>query len=240
MEPNKKLEKQFKKQMKSREIQPSPAAWDRLDAMLTVAEEKKAGFNYQWLYIAAALIGFLAIAYVFLSNPTPAVDAPRNEVVNQNTPPIQNASDSITQPSVEPQKVDVIEPSFQNKQQSVAQNHHSENRQSKSIQEKSIPQKSTTETQSIAQESSINHQKTESINQTLPLKNAVNPESALAHVEVKIQTSAIKVNASNLLSKVDGELQLSFREKVIKGINKNYQNVKVALANRNQETNINQ
>lgn len=240
MEPNKKLEKQLKEKMQSREIQPSPAAWDRLDAMLTVAEEKKAGFNYQWLYIAAALIGFLAIAYVFLSHPAPAVDAPRNEVVDQNTPPIQNASDSIAQPSAEPQKIEVIEPSFQNKQQSVAQNRSSQNRQSKSIQEKSLPQKSPAETQSIAQESSINHQKTESINQTLPVKTVENSESALAQVEVKIQTSAIKVNASNLLSKVDGELQLSFREKVIKGINKNYQNVKVALANRNQETNINQ
>lgn len=240
MEPNKKLEKQLKEQMQSREIQPSPAAWDRLDAMLTVAEEKKAGFNYQWLYIAAALIGFLAIAYVFLSYPAPAVDAPRNEVVEQNALPIQNASDSIEKPSAEPQKIEVIERSFQNRQQSVAQNQSSQNRPSKSIQEKSIPQKSATETQSVAQESSINHQKTESINQTLPEKNAVHPESALAQVEVKIQTSAIKVNASNLLSKVDGELQLSFREKVIKGINKNYQNVKVALANRNQETNINQ
>lgn len=240
MEPNKKLEKQLKEKMQSREIQPSPAAWDRLDAMLAVAEEKKAGFNNQWLYIAAALIGFLAIAYVFLSHPAPAVDAPRNEVVDQSTPPIQNASDSIAQPSAESQKIDVVQPPFQNKQQSVAQNHRSENRQSKSVQEKSILQKSPAETQSIAQESSINHQKTESINQTLPEKNAVHPESALANVEVKIQTSAIKVNASNLLSKVDGELQLSFREKVIKGINKNYQNVKVALANRNQETNINQ
>ena len=43
------------------------------------------------------------------------------------------------------------------------------------------------------------------------------------------------VDAGNLLSQVDGELELSFREKVIGKINKNYQTIKVALANRNQQ-----
>jgi hypothetical protein len=45
----------------------------------------------------------------------------------------------------------------------------------------------------------------------------------------------VKVNASNLLSEVDNELELSFREKVIRKIDKNYKTVKVALANRNQQ-----
>jgi hypothetical protein len=49
------------------------------------------------------------------------------------------------------------------------------------------------------------------------------------------QIQAIAVNASNLLSQVDAELEPSFREKVIVKINKNYQTVKVALANRNLE-----
>ncbi|MBK8600260.1 MAG: hypothetical protein IPN80_06580 [Flavobacterium sp.] len=35
-----KLEKEFKRQLDQREIKPSPAAWDRLDAMLTITEEK--------------------------------------------------------------------------------------------------------------------------------------------------------------------------------------------------------
>ena len=40
MGPNK-IEKQFREKLSSREIQPSAQAWDRLDAMLSVAEEKK-------------------------------------------------------------------------------------------------------------------------------------------------------------------------------------------------------
>lgn len=240
MEPNKKLEKQFKKQLQSREIQPSPAAWDRLDAMLTVAEEKKGGYSYQWLYIAAALIGFLAIAYVFLSHPTPAVDAPRNEVVQENQPAIQNQPDSGVQPNQVQDQPEMVPPTFQNKQQAVAENHQN-HQKSPFIQQKSILQQVITQPdKSIAQESSINHQKTEQINPTSPVKSALNPETALAQTQVKLGTSAIQVNASSLLSQVDGELELSFREKVIKSIGKNYQNVKVALANRNQETNINQ
>jgi hypothetical protein len=47
--------------------------------------------------------------------------------------------------------------------------------------------------------------------------------------------SKIKINASDLLNQVDGELELSFRERVITKVNKNYQTVKVALANRNQQ-----
>ncbi|MEG1228303.1 MAG: hypothetical protein RSD71_06360, partial [Flavobacterium sp.] len=47
--------------------------------------------------------------------------------------------------------------------------------------------------------------------------------------------SKVKVNANDLLNQVDGELELSFREKVVTKVNKNYQSVKVALANRNQQ-----
>ena len=45
----------------------------------------------------------------------------------------------------------------------------------------------------------------------------------------------LKVDAKNLLSQVDGELDLTFREKVISKVNKNYREVKGALANRNKE-----
>jgi hypothetical protein len=40
MEPNK-IESQFKQKLEQRTIQPTEMAWDRLDAMLSVAEKKK-------------------------------------------------------------------------------------------------------------------------------------------------------------------------------------------------------
>jgi hypothetical protein len=49
------------------------------------------------------------------------------------------------------------------------------------------------------------------------------------------QKSTLKVDAKSLLTQLDGELDLTFREKVINKVNKNYKEVKVALANRNKE-----
>ncbi len=44
------LEKDFRNKLNQREIQPSEKAWDRLDAMLSVAEKKKP--KRTWMYIA--------------------------------------------------------------------------------------------------------------------------------------------------------------------------------------------
>ena len=55
MEPNK-LEREFREKLEKRAIQPSDMAWDRLDAMLSVAEKKKKP-NRAWMYMAASFFG---------------------------------------------------------------------------------------------------------------------------------------------------------------------------------------
>mgnify|MGYP000353473620 FL=1 len=69
------------------------------------------------------------------------------------------------------------------------------------------------------------------------VKSLTTNQDELASVDVKksVNISKVKVNANSLLSEVDGELELTFREKVFKKATKNYQEVKMALANRNQE-----
>ena len=47
MEPNK-IDNQIREKLNAREIQPSAQAWDRLDAMLAVSEEKKSKKGYGW------------------------------------------------------------------------------------------------------------------------------------------------------------------------------------------------
>lgn len=234
-----KLEKEFKNQLDQREIKPSPAAWDRLDAMLTIGEEKKVKPIYNWIYIAASIVGFLAIGYVFFSNPAELVDVKRNEVVLENATPtktkdsivkeqqtpvqIQKETEVIAESQVALQKKNTsISPSHKiNKQINVAQNQ--------------IVQSSNTNKNSVERqiEKSINNQKTNEINQTS--LNQITNESQIAQVTTKASNPTVKVNASNLLSEVDNELELSFREKVIRKIDKNYKTVKVALANRNQQ-----
>ena len=83
MEPNK-LENQFKEKLNSREINPTKMAWDRLDDMLTITEEKKPKRNYDWMYIAASIIGFIFIGVLFFSQTEELIDVKRNEVVLEN------------------------------------------------------------------------------------------------------------------------------------------------------------
>ena len=63
MEPNK-VETQIKEQLNAREIQPSEMAWDRLDAMLSVAEEKK---TIRSPFLTSRFIGIAASVLVLVS-----------------------------------------------------------------------------------------------------------------------------------------------------------------------------
>ena len=254
MEPNK-LDKKFRKTLQEREIAPTPAAWDRLDAMLTVAEEKKAAPTYNWLYIAASIIGFIAIAVVFLSKTQPLEDVKRDDIVYENNTPIQT-KDSLTNEKqneiLAPKSSETVaETSPTNKSiQHIKSNHI--NFKNNPIEEKPINQNpiaNQTNKQQRKGESIITraegelaagNQKTEQPN---PLSNPIEikKEQPIATIESnpKLGKTPIKVSVSNLLSEVDGELELSFREKVINKIDKNYKTVKVALANRNNQSTIN-
>src|SRR6187402_3360808 len=87
-----KIDNDFRDKLNQREIKPSENAWDRLDAMLTVAEEKKPKRSYGWLYIAASFIGFLFIGIAFFGSTEEMIDSRRNPVVieNGNQKPVEN------------------------------------------------------------------------------------------------------------------------------------------------------
>ncbi len=220
-----KIENEFKSQLDQREIQPSPVAWDRLDAMLTAAESKKQKPKFNWMYIAASLIGFFMLGYVFYNNSGESVEGISTKAVVTNEakptttptkkeqlPPIpsQKATQVIAEKSVVSPKKDA---SFSSNPLAIAT-------QSTNVTVEQIDQTNTlsitNETHLIAPNQNLN-------------------ESQLTDIATKTVNPHVKVNASNLLSEVDKELTLSFREKVIRKIDKNYKTVKLALINRNQQ-----
>lgn len=226
------MEKDFSKKLNEREIQPSPMAWDRLDAMLAVSEEK-AVKKYNWLYIAAGFLGFLFIGMMLFMQTEQMTDTGKSEVVIEN-----KTIDTVKQNS--PQ--DVINPVIENKSSAIAVETKgkakSSNNQKRNIIKKSNPETlpvihQKSEQNQIAENQSIINQKTEQ--KSTKTSTYVNVDELLASVETapKTKKPSIKVDAQSLLSQVDGELELSFREKVIQAANKQYQNVKVALSNRN-------
>lgn len=213
-------------------------AWGRLDAMLTAADpsnseqaKQKQKAKFRWMYIAASILGFLLIGTVYFSQNKSEIEKQKNEVVIQNTitPKAAVIPDNVIDLKAEERKILVT---------NVVQKVTSGANKSTKLIEQSIVVKNN---QNQVAEVSISNQKTEQ-KSIKPQTNTVSVDELLAAVEnpskkenQSSQKSVVQVNASNLLSQVDGELELSFREKVINKVSKNYQTVKVALANRNLE-----
>jgi len=249
MEPNN-FEKDFRDKLNERKIEPSNKAWDRLDAMLSVAEEKKPitidsnkKAKRKWLYIAASFIGFLLVGTVFFNQNKNAVEVPKTVVVGKEiekesvTKPAVNNLDSIKTENAIAQETSE-EASRQVSEKPLAKQEKINNQISNKI--------NKNESNQIAESSIIiknNQEKQSAGNQVLSTENAKNSnvDQLLETVENKVlaesstKKAKVKINASDLLNQVDGELELSFREKMITKVNKNFQDVKVALSNRNQK-----
>jgi hypothetical protein len=238
MEPNK-LELKIKEQLHSREIQPSEMVWSKLDAMLTAADPRntenakhKPKRKFTWMYIAASFVGFLLIASVYFNQRLNGIIDTKKEVMIENGGEAESKKENPSVVIAKDQLDEVDEETAVKGNNLVIKTAKSR--------EESIVNKSISNQNSIA-EVSINNQKFE--------KNSINPQSIAVSVDELLaevenpskkemqsqQNLMVRVNATNLLSEVDGELELSFREKVINKVSRNFQSVKVALSNRNLE-----
>ena len=257
MAPNK-VENQIKEQLNAREIQPTEMAWDRLDSMLSVAEAKSAKrspfFSFRFIGIAASFLVFLSIGMLYFNQKSTEIKPENNVVVTEKENNINgniNGNDNINSNEGNINDIKVESQVVQtNNNESSTINNQAQKVNSKSSkgfnqnqktpinsinnQEKIIPFKSSEavaqneQPKQIAQEKVVNQKPT-----------YISVDDLLASVEKQPKTTskvaAIKVDANSLLSEVDGELEQTFREKVISRIGKSYQNAKSALANRNQE-----
>lgn len=231
MEQNK-LENEFRNKLNQREINPSENSWDRLDAMLSVSEGKKSRPSYSWIYIAASIIGFVFLGTFFFNQNDNNVTVESNEVVNKNNQDVEPKKEALSTISSNLQKESIVViPEVKNvkknpgtiKSTIINQNQIAQNSNPDSLKPNLKNGQSIQETNQFAT-SNINEKSVDEMLATDQTNSKVaNPKTS------------VKVNPNALLSQVDGELELSFREKVINKINKNYQTVKIALVNRNQE-----
>lgn len=234
MEPNK-LENEFRNKLNEREINPSANTWDRIDAMLTVAEKPKR--NLKWLYIAASLLGFGIIGSLYFSQKENVIYNGKDNMVIQNSVAPKTTVIPANDINEKPRKSESVVAN-------VVKKPTSKTNEIQVVKEESIGIKNNKN--QVAENSIITRARMANwqSNQKLikPQTNTVTVDELLAAVEFPPkkekqlnQKPVVHVNASNLLSQVDEELELSFREKVINKVSKNYQTVKVALANRNLE-----
>ncbi|WP_333695274.1 hypothetical protein [Flavobacterium sp.] len=227
MEPNN-IENQIREKLSQREIQPSSKAWDRLDAMLSV-EEQKPKRNFKWLAIAAVFLGFTVVG-IFLLN---SKDSFQNSVPSQPIV-LENETNTINQDSEEVNGSSLLKP--KENQVIVLQPSHKMEKPKSEIN----PKKDFL--LEVKTESPVLVEKTEVPN-TLPLDQIEKAQKLLAEVEQGIKTtdnskkhaSGISVNPKTLLESAEQEVTASFRNKLLQSIDKNYETIKSALANRNTE-----
>lgn len=237
MEPNK-MDKQFKEQLNLREIKPSEMAWDKLEAMLTIADEKPKR-NFKWFYVAASISGFLMVGTVYFN---------RSETVKIN-------NDNI----VLEQKTDVNhldEPKIINKGVLSGQIQKKVTKPQTVVAYNNAPKKQLNQLKNEEQLSIISPLNEESVvvnssenkNYLSTDKNKyISAEKLLAEVSnAKFETKgtdetvektrkAISVNPNHLLLNAETELNQSYRESALDRFNKKFNAVKTVLVNRNYE-----
>ena len=224
MEPNK-YDKDFRTKLNNREISPSADSWNKLDEMLSATPEKKKK-PMIWLYIAASILGFLFVGNLFTIQLQGGSDD--IQVVNQDNP-------AIISPLEIPQELNVIGQEEIGEIQNQRQN--AKTKESRSLIAKVLsPNQSKSKSISEEEIALIN---TPTIPQKV-IRNSVNDDNLdklLADASVSQKpNSVVKVSAKSLLSQVDGEIELTFRERMIRSVSKNYQEIKVAVSNRNLES----
>jgi hypothetical protein len=228
------FESQIKQKLENNSIQPSSAAWGKLDVMLDEAQKTKRRKNFSWIYIAASIVGFLLIGTVFsYLTETKSIEQGNGVVIQYKENEKRGLEEKVieegelmnTASSPDEKAVVVSEKRLGKiiKKERVVTNNINNKTERSIINQVNTPHWQNNKDKSVL----IAEKSTATVEEMVPQVAASN--------DVVMKSSKVTVDASYLLSQVDTELELSFREKVISKVSKNYQTVKVAFANRNLE-----
>jgi hypothetical protein len=228
------FENQIKEKLENRSITPSNEVWNRLNEMLPVPEEPKR--NFKWMMLVASCIGFISIAIFFQRQPDELFDAdkPKIAIENKMAPGTEitiNSSNGlgvILDKKNSEKETDKVESKLKQKnnhevlllEQNVVENNLKSNLDAGILNENQKPIVINQETQNSSE---LGTNESNSLKETSQ-KNDLDAKS-----------NQIRVNANSLLSQVENELNLTFRQKVVMKIAKNYKATKEVLVARNQQ-----
>lgn len=224
MEPNK-LEKDFKEKLEQRTIQPSDMAWDRLDAMLSVAENKNPKKSRTWMYMAAAFLVFLLVGVLFLNREKENSGIDTNHSVVTTESKESENNETLTAPATNTEAIaeQTQSPGKQNTKNAGAKTKR------EALIDNNMALQQATHQEALA----ANDKKA-----TPTMLQANNDEKLLAAAtpaETTKKRPGVKVDPNSLLSAVEEELDNNFKDKVLIGAVKNFNVVRSAVANRNYE-----
>jgi hypothetical protein len=236
MEPNK-FDNEIREKLAQRSIEPTPMAWDRLDAMLSVAEKgPKKKFNRTWMYMAACFLALL-LAGTFFLNQSSAGNG--NGIINSTNSVVskgqgQPGHQHKGQPSAEPattinnNTVPGAVAGTGSSSSSKNQNQRVQQQQSGGKEQQFVPV--MVPSQPVAQNQAT--ARTPRVN--------VDANALLASVEQSkpqgpkaAKQPQVRVDATALLSGAEGEAEVNYRGRMLDKLAKNYSEVKDAVATRN-------
>jgi hypothetical protein len=228
--------KNIQEKFNFRTIEPSETAWNKLDAMLTLAGEKKRPKIFFWLSIAATFILFTGVGYVFFQqNEKTKLMPSTEEIVKSKT----NSETETHKQSMKESSVSSENELANNATISTT----SETKKSTTIYttQKENSKLEVYETALLKQEVvTVNEIKKEGIKQEIkePTYNYTTAETLLAEVQgqkkpsnISSFKSTLRVNPKELLQAVESELDQTFKEKTITKLKQ----AKSAFVNRNYD-----
>jgi len=226
--------KNIQEKFNFRTIEPSETAWNKLDAMLTVATEKKQPKRFFWLSIAASFLLFSGVGYVFFQQNEKTKLMPSTEEIvttkgtSKSETQKQNSGRINVSSENELANNATISTTLETKKSAIIYPAQKENPKLE-IYETAILKQQEVTTYAIKKESAKQEIKEATYNYTTP-------ESLLAEVQGQkilnntiLFKSSLKVNANELLQAVESELDKTFKEKTITKLKQ----AKSAFVNRN-------
>ncbi|WP_396198459.1 hypothetical protein [Flavobacterium sp.] len=228
--------KNIQEKFNFRTIEPSETAWNKLDAMLTLAEEKKQPKIFFWLSIAATFLLFMGVGYVFFQQNEKTKLMPSTEeiVKSKTNSEIETHKQSTEESSVtyenELANYATISTTSETKKSTTILPTQKENSKLEVYEMALLKQEVVT----------VNEIKKEEIKQEIKETtfNYTTPESLLAEVQgqkkpsnISSFKSTLRVNPKELLQTVESELDQTFKEKTITKLKQ----AKSAFVNRNYD-----
>ena len=244
MEPNK-LEKQFKEQLNSREIKPSEMAWNKLDAMLTVADlsnsehaRPKPKTKFPWIYVAASFVGLLLVGTVFLKGfENVKIDKANRVVIEKKTDRNNLEKPEIIDETVLTNRIQKTTLG-QHKVLAANDNLKKQPKQLNNKEEEILIINQSKENDAVINSSESKNYQSTSVNKYISaeklLAEVTNTKFEPKKIDKTVEKT-IAVNPNNLLENAESELNQSFRESALNKFNKNFNAIKTVLVNRNYE-----
>ncbi|HLW30962.1 MAG TPA: hypothetical protein VKX40_01780 [Aequorivita sp.] len=249
------LENNIRESLESRELKPSPQAWEKLEAQLDKKQPKRK--MVLWYYAAASFVGILILGSIFFS-PINLDEDPKlvKENTEENfvekqfeiTPKSSSQDKVVLENSEEKTKAikrssnDQVKPIPIKKESSVDR----KIRNSEALAE--VPRnelKQSSEAETISKEENyLIEDKVDEVVASIKTIQKNNSEVSAEEVEIlllnarrNIQANRLlqtpTVDAVSLLEEVEWELDKSFRDKVFDALGDGFQKLRVAIAERN-------